>query len=117
MVVRVKQQPVVRVPVVRVPYHHAHGCNVCGRRFADTCARPVEARTCVTCRTGQAASREDFDREPKPCCLVHSRLVTDVDVMSKYGLAGHTPWFQCITPGCSRTHPFDPTTQGTGQLT
>ena len=103
----VKQQPVVRVARRQVPLHHAHGCDTCGRRFMDTCARPLEQRTCPTCRQGTVQTVEDRDRQPKQCCGTGSRLVTDVDTLSKYALAGHTSWFQCLT--CMRCHPFDST--------
>lgn len=110
---RVKYAAIPRITKQRVPLHHAHGCDICGRRFMDSCARPLEQRSCVTCRTGQPASAEDRDRLPKQCCHSSSQMVTDVDTLSKYALAGHTPWFQCLPSrgGCARTHPFDPKEQ------
>ncbi len=106
----VRQQPVARVAKQQVPLYHAHGCDQCGRRFMDSCARPLEPRSCVTCRLGQEPSVTDMNRLPRSCCVETSRLITDVDTLSKYGLAGHTPWFQCVgANGCYRTHPFDPT--------
>lgn len=106
----VRQQPVVRVAKAQVPLHHAHGCDRCGRRFMDSCARPLEQRSCTTCRNGQEPTETDRNRAPRDCCTTSSKLVTDVDTLSKYGLAGHTPWFICTgLTGCSRTHPFDPT--------
>jgi hypothetical protein len=107
---RVRQQPALRLMTQRVGVHHAHGCNVCGRRFSDTCAHPLGPRTCPTCALGQPPTQEDRDRAPRACCEAYSRPIADVDELSKYNLGGHTPWFRCAgVKGCSRTHPFDPT--------
>lgn len=108
--VMLKQQPVTKVTKQQVPLYHAHGCDTCGRRFMDSCARPLEQRTCVTCRLDQPPSESDGNWLPRDCCVRSSKVITDVRILSKYGLAGHTPWFICSGPyGCSRTHPFDPT--------
>lgn len=104
----VKQQPVARSSVPRVGLFHAHGCLDCGQRYQDTCAFPLKNNLCAVCRGSQAApSKEDLDRQPRDCCANGgSRLITDVDVLSKYNLGGPGPWFLCRT--CARTHPFDP---------
>lgn len=103
----VKQQPVVREKKVRVGIFHAHGCLSCGRRYQDTCSYPLKNNLCATCTKGQPPTQEDLDRLPRNCCVNGgSRLITDVDELSKYNLGGELPWLICRT--CSRTHPFDP---------
>lgn len=105
----VKQQPVARERKVRVGIFHAHGCLSCGRRYQDTCAFAYKNNLCGICRGSQTAlTQEDLDRQPRDCCANGgSRLVTDVDVLSRYNLGGDGPWFLC--KNCARTHPFDPT--------
>lgn len=104
----VKQQPIVRTRTVKIGYFHAHGCLACGRRYQDTCSFARKNNLCPTCAKNQPLTQEDRDRLPRDCCANGgSRLITDIDELSKYNLGGELPWFQCRT--CARTHPFDPT--------
>lgn len=85
---------------------HAHGCLQCGRRYADSCETPKENAVCMSCRAGQPVPSWDLARYPQLCCEASSRMVTDVVVLNRYGLAGPGPWYFCHA--CGRTHPFKP---------
>lgn len=90
----------------KIKEFHAHGCLACGRRYTDTCGTPAVNAECTTCRTGQPPATWDRDYEPQSCCRRHAVLITTVDVLDRYSLAGPGPWFLCRE--CARTHPFDP---------
>jgi hypothetical protein len=104
---RPKPSPRVEVVLLKGGNHHAHGCTVCGLRYADACQITDVNGRCMTCRTGQSRPKWDRDGDPRPCCRATSRQATK-DERNRYRLGGPKPWWRCRT--CARTHPFNPST-------
>lgn len=98
----------------RISGLHAHGCNQCSARYTDGCRYPHVNGLCQDCR-GTTYGRPSWDRhfDPRTCCRRHSEPA-GLRERETYSLGGEGRWWICST--CKRTHPYDPRTNGTGDL-
>jgi hypothetical protein len=86
---------------------HAHRCVDCGLRYEDPCWEPRTNGSCGCTLEHHTRPVWLRDRDPKDCCRLYSRLITDVTELEKYALAGNSDWWQC--QHCFRSHPNNPT--------
>jgi hypothetical protein len=87
---------------------HAHGCSLCGRYYTDVCKDSGEDAICKDCiphHYGRPSWEQTAD--PQLCCRSNSVKATEAQIQS-FRLAGRSDWWICL--GCSRTHPYNPTT-------
>lgn len=98
--------------MARSRYEHAphwHCCPKCKQRYEDACAEPDVNRHCSDCRTGKGWYLLRRNREPRDCCVVHSRLITDKKELARLSLAGDANWWICTgKSGCGRSQGYDP---------
>lgn len=89
---------------------HWHTCVECDSVYACTYQDAADNGQCETCRTGRPRAPWETGRDPRPCCVDNTLLLTRNEDLVRYELAGPGPWFQCRT--CKRSHRSPITTLG-----
>lgn len=84
---------------------HWHCCPKCRQRYEDTCGETDVNTHCSKCRGSGAWELLRVNREPKDCCVAHSRVV-DKKECTRLGLAGDGTWWACKV--CGRSQGYDP---------
>ena len=85
---------------------HWHVCPKCRQRYEDACGAKEVNELCIHCRTGMGWALLRRNREPRDCCVAHSKILTDKKELARLSLAGDTSWWRCRA--CGRAQGYDP---------
>lgn len=84
---------------------HAHGCIHCRGRYEDNCANPDGNDRCRECQGRLGWAVLALGREPRDCCVAHSRPASKPEQVL-YRLSRGCSWWICGV--CARTQPLNP---------
>lgn len=85
---------------------HWHCCTRCRQRYEDTCIEGGVNKLCSHCVTGKGWALLRKNREPRDCCVAHSRVVADKKELDRLSLKGSGEWYICRA--CGRSQGYNP---------
>jgi len=85
---------------------HWHCCPTCRQRYEDACGEPGVNETCKHCNTGKGWALLRQNREPRDCCVAHSKVCSDKKELARLSLKGDREWHIC--KACGRSQGYDP---------